>query len=70
MKQTSLKSQQNLVEKVNSAYPVGSKVHVRQDDGSIEEWEITHPASLLGGHTAVIWTKEHVGCYLAERVIF
>lgn len=65
-----LKSQQKLIEKFNSTYKVGDTIKVRQDNGTIEEWTVSAPASMLGGHTAVIWAEEQRGCYMASRVIF
>jgi len=64
------KKQTDLVAKVNAAYGVGDKILVKQDDGSLQEWTMKAPASLLGGHTAVIWANEHSSCYSAERVKF
>lgn len=64
------KKQTDLVAKVNAAYGVGDKILVKQDDGSVKQWTMQAPASILGGHTAVIWAEEHSGCYIAERVIF
>lgn len=71
-----VKSQQNLVEKFNKKYTIGDTIKVRQDDETIAEWTVTNEATMLGrssqspGHTAVIWCKESIGCYAADRVIF
>ncbi len=70
MKPPTLKSQQKLVDKINSTYKVGDKIKVKQDDGQVFEWTMSAPADILGGHTAVIWPEEHPSCYLASRVIF
>lgn len=70
MKQPSLKRQLAIVEKFNNAYNVGDTVNVKQDDGSVIEWTVKHPATILGGHTAVIWINERVGAYAADRVIY
>jgi hypothetical protein len=70
MPMPTLKSQTELINKINKAYEVGDKVNVRQDDDSVKEWTMRAPASMLGGHTAVIWLEEHSGCYRADRVIF
>jgi hypothetical protein len=69
-KPPTLKSQQKLVEKINAAYNTGDKVYVKLDTGKIVVWTIKAPASLLGGHTAVIWIDEHSSCYSADRVLF
>lgn len=63
-------SQIRMVEKINRRFEPGDKMNVRMDDGSIVEWTMQYPASILGGHTAVIWCKEHSSCYLADRVVF
>ena len=61
--------QEALVKAINEAYKVGDKIKVRQDDGKVVEWTMKHPATMLGGHTAVIWAEEHTGCYAADRII-
>lgn len=58
------------VEKFNSTYKVGDKIKVRQDDGSILEWTTRHEATVMGGHSAVIWVEEHRSAYAAERVVY
>lgn len=70
MKQPTLRSQQNLVDKINARYAVGDKINVMQDDGTVKEWTVKNKSTILGGHTAVIWCIDHVGCYSASRVIF
>jgi hypothetical protein len=61
--------QQELVNKINAAYGVGDAIKVQLDSGEIVTWTVKHPATMLGGHTAVIWIKEHASCYNASRVI-
>lgn len=70
MKAPTLKSQQDLVDKINSTYQVGDKIKVRQDNDEVVEWTMKYKASILGGHTAVIWCEEHSSCYQASRVVF
>lgn len=48
--------------------PVGCKVFLRKDDGSIFETVTRSEAEVLSGHTAVIWLKGVVGCYMLDRV--
>lgn len=62
--------QQQLIDKFNERYNIGDKIKVRQDDGNIVEWTVRNEATMLGGHSAVIWAEEHTGCYSADRVIF
>lgn len=56
------------VNEFNKAVPVGAKVKVKMDDGSIKETITHHPATVLSGHSAVAWLKDISGCYLLERV--
>lgn len=59
--------QQIIVDYLNETYKVGDIVKVKQDNGVYMDCTIQHPASILGGHTAVIWTNEISGAYLASR---
>lgn len=52
----------------NLNYPVGTPVLVRRDDGTLTQTVTTHEASILGGHTAVVWLKDIRGAYALERV--
>ena len=70
MNKKQLQKQKDLVEKINATYNPGDKLKVKQDSGHIQEWTMKAPASLLGGHTAVIWVNEHPSCYAADRVQF
>jgi hypothetical protein len=63
-------AQKKLVEKINELYKDGDKIKVRQDSGEVVEWTVKNKATMLGGHTAVIWISEHCSCYSADRVIF
>lgn len=63
------KAGQKLMDKINTAYKIGDKMRVKQDDGSIEIWTVRHPATYMCGD-AVIWCNEHSSAYLAERVVF
>lgn len=65
------KTQQHLnleVENFNLKYKVGDKVNLLTDSGDIQEVTVKHPATILGGHSAVGWFKEISGCYQLDRV--
>lgn len=59
-----------LVDNINNRYKIGDTLKVRMDSGEIVNWTMKHEATILGGHTAVIWANEHKSCYLASRVVF
>lgn len=61
--------EQILIDLLNCKFKVGDKMKVKQDDGSVCEWTVRHEATILGGHSPVIWTVEHTPAYLASRVI-
>ena len=52
----------------NAANPVGAPVNVEMDSGEIRKTVTRAPASILSGHTAVIWLEGISGCYLLSRV--
>lgn len=56
------------IEEFNRKYSVGDTVNVKGDDGSIFQDVIKHPATILGGHTAMAWLKGK-GCYKLDRVL-
>lgn len=61
--------QQRAVEDWNQKHPnAGVPVTVRLDSGAELETKTTSQASLLGGHSAVIWLEGVKGCYALERV--
>ena len=68
MKRTSLKKLQNQVDTFNTIYSVGDKILLKKDNGTVEPDEIKHPASIMGGHTAIAWLVKN-GSYLLDRVI-
>lgn len=59
---------ENAARNWNAKNPVGSKVEVTLDDGSIKETLTTSPAWVLGGHTAVIKLEGISGGYSLKRV--
>lgn len=56
------------IELFNQKYQVGDSVNVKDDNGNIFVDTIKHPATIMGGHTAVAWLQNK-GSYLLERVI-
>lgn len=56
------------IETFNKLVNVGDMVSVRRDNGTLEERRVTHPAEMLGGHTAVVWLEGISGCYDLSRV--
>lgn len=61
--------EQDLIDRINSAYSIGDNIKVVQDDKSVGSWTVRAPASLVSNQ-AVIWANEHRSCYLANRVVF
>ena len=51
---------ENQVSTFNEVFKVGDKVQVlkRADSKETFEDEIKHPATIMGGHTAMAWLKE------------
>ena len=64
----SVRQQQKKVDVWNVTYSVGQKVIVKKDDDTEIETVTTNEATLLGGHTAVVWLRDISGCYLLDRV--
>ncbi len=52
----------------NAKWPVGTPVYVRKDGGDIQETFTRSAATVLSGHSAVIWLEGISGCYLLDRV--
>lgn len=52
----------------NSVYPVGTSVDYRRDDGSTFATKTRTEASVLSGHTAVVWVDGIAGCVSLERI--
>jgi hypothetical protein len=57
-----------LCESWNAAHPIGTAVWLEHDNGRKLLTETRSRAEVLEGHSAVIWLKGVVGCYLLERV--
>lgn len=60
MKQLSTAQLENQVNQFNETYKVGDEVEVLKNVRTKETFldTIKHPASIMGGHTAVCWLKE------------
>ena len=52
----------------NAAHRVGTPVNVKMDNGATVQTTTRSEASILSGHTAVIWLEGISGCYLLSRV--
>ena len=52
----------------NREHPAGTRVSVRLDGGEVRETVTRSAASMLVGHTAVVWLEGVVGCYRLGRV--
>lgn len=63
-------SKQREVDRFNEACPVGTTVRywkgVREGEGAVGV--TTHPATVLGGHTAVAWIDTCSGCVSLTHV--
>lgn len=59
-----------MVYNFNKTFSVGDRIKVKMDNGEIKQCTIKSPATLLSGHTPVIWLNEISGCYLLERAIY
>ena len=68
MMQDSKEVMQSKIEAFNKKHPIGSKVIVVKDMGEQVECTVKHPATILGGHTAVALLDEISGCYDLNRV--
>lgn len=56
------------VDRFNARYPLGSSVDLRKDNGEVLRTVTRSHAEVLEGHSAVIWLRGVVGCYLLDRV--
>jgi hypothetical protein len=52
----------------NEAHPVGTRVFVQKDNGIKQLTRTRSEASVLSGHSAVIYLEGISGCYLLSRV--
>lgn len=63
-----MKTEQQKVTAFNQKYAVGDEVPVTLDDESVQVCKVKHPATLMGGHTAVGWFDGIRGAYSLDRV--
>lgn len=56
------KQLEQMVERFNRRFPVGTKVFLRKDTEEVET-EVTAPARVMGFHSAVAWFDGVSGCY-------
>jgi hypothetical protein len=52
-----------LVDRFNAAFPVGTPVFLRLDDGREIATRVQHSADVLQGHIAVAWFSDVRGAY-------
>lgn len=57
-----------MIKHYNERFAVGDEVEVIDDDGIVFVDTIKHPATIVGGHTAMAWLVKR-GSYCLERVI-
>lgn len=59
-----------IVERFNERHPIGTAVRywTGRRQGSGELTETRTPASVLGGHTPVIWVTGHAGCIALTHI--
>lgn len=67
-KQKTEKQLQIEVADFNSKYKVGDKIRLELDNGKIKDMTLKYGATILGGHSVVIWLNELYMCYSADRV--
>lgn len=58
---------QDDVDNWNRQYPIGTAVIVTKDNGAQVHTKTRSEASVMSGHSAVIWLKGISGCYALER---
>ena len=61
-------SKESAVQEWNELYPPGTKVHLTNDDGEVEETETRSIAWLLGSGHPVVSVNGRAGGYLLERI--
>lgn len=59
---------QEEVDLFNANHPIGQSVSVKLDNGERRVTTTRSQASVLSGHTAVIWLDGISGCYALDRV--
>lgn len=59
---------QDEVDRFNAVHPIGQSVSVKLDNGERRVTTTRSEASILSGHSAVIWLDGISGCYALDRV--
>ena len=67
MRRPSQRELQLEVENWNLKHPIGTPVRVTKDNGTVVETVTISKASMLGGHTPVVWLRDISGAYLLSR---
>ena len=70
MTKTTLNKEMAKVNQFNRTYDIGDKVKIRFTPSVIEECTVKSPASILGGHSGVVWLKEVASCYSIDSVVY
>lgn len=52
----------------NTANPIGTEVIYRYDNGDLKGTRTRSEASVLSGHTPVVWVEDISGCVFLDRV--
>lgn len=66
MKPKTQKHQQEIADRFNRAYPVGTRVYLRKDAGDEVLTRVTHPAEVRPGPVAIAWFEGVSGYYAVE----
>lgn len=68
-RKSTLAAMEMQVEAFNERHPVGQRVAVILDNRERKYTTTRSPASVLSGHSAVVWLDGMSGCYMLDRVI-
>lgn len=68
MRKPNQKALKKQVEEFNSTYAIGCAVDLTLDNGFVFKTKVKEKAILLGGHSAVAWFENVVGCYAISKV--
>jgi len=59
----------NKIKRLNSLYPIGTKIAYRDDMDNEQQATIRTPFTELASGMVVVWFEEKAACYAADRVI-
>lgn len=62
------RDEQHKCDQWNRANKIGQPVRIRLDSGQVLDTATRSEATMLGGHTAVIWVHDVAGAYALDRV--